>query len=140
MKISCVGIVHYPDGVALIRDNAKQKWRLPERELVETEDVLVCIRRCVLLQTGYATAKLRFYKVQTQARTPKQGAFIKFIFGCEIGSMPIQAPNCEVELFSPDDIIKLADRDKFNDPLLIELLSKYRTTIGHAEHRDPFPC
>lgn len=140
MKISCVGIVHYPDGVVLVRDNNKQKWRLPERELVDTEDVLLCIRRCVLLQTGYATAKLRFYKIQTQARTPKQGAFIKFFFGCEIGEAPIQSPINDVERFTPDEVMRLAARDKFDDPTLIELLNKFRATLGIAEEPNPFPC
>lgn len=140
MKIWCTGIVHYPDKVVLVRDNDKQSWRLPERELDETEDIILCIRRTVLTQTGYRAAKIRFYKIQTQAKTAKQGAFIRFIFGCEVAGGPIQSPDTQAQGFTPDEIIKLASQEKFNDKLLLDLVTRYRAlaVTPPAEH-NPLP-
>lgn len=125
MKISCIGIVHYPDGVVLVRDDPKAKWRLPQRQLDESEDVVLCIRRCILTQTGYKISKLRLYKIQTLARTPKRGASLKFIFGCEIGDSPIQTPDLEAQKFGPDDVVKLAVQEKFDDVMLLDIINKY---------------
>lgn len=138
MKIWVTGIVHYPDKVVLVRNNDKEPWHLPVREVDETEDIILSIRRCIITQTGYRIAKLRFFKVQTQARTPKQGAFIKFIFGCEVSGDPIQEPGLETQAFSPDEIIKLADKEKLNDSMLIELVSRYRSLEAPLPH-NPMP-
>lgn len=140
MKISCIGIVHYPDGVVLVRDAPKDKWRLPQRELDETEDVVLCIRRCVLLQTGYKISRLRLYKIQTQAKTAKQGAAIRFIFGCEIGESPIQTPAAQAERFGPNDVIKLAAQDKFSDALLLDIITRYHAMAQPPRYDDgPLP-
>ena len=139
MKLSCAGIVHFPDGIMLVRDAGKEQWRLPEREITDLEDVVMCIRRCVLMQTGYRTAKLRFYKIQTHARSHKRGAFIRFIFGCEIGDEPLQAAQLETKRFTPDELVKLADRGLFNEPLLLDLVLKYRQTLAHVAPSSPLP-
>lgn len=138
MKIWVTGIVHYPDKVVLVRNNDKEPWHLPVREVDESEDIILSIRRCIITQTGYRIAKLRFFKVQTQARTPKHGAFIKFIFGCEVKGDPIQEPGMQVQAFSPDDMIKLADKEKLNDSMLIELVSRYRSLEAPLPH-NPMP-
>jgi hypothetical protein len=140
MKIWVTGIVHYPDKVVLVRDNEKQPWRLPVREVDETEDIILSIRRCVITQTGYRTAKLRFFKVQTQARTPKQGAFIKFIFGCEVSGEPVQTASLQTQAFGPDEIIKLADKQKFCDSLLIDLVARYHALVAPPEEYNPMPA
>lgn len=137
MKISCIGIVHYPDGVVLVRDNPKAQWRLPQRMLDETEDVVLCIRRCVLTQTGYKISKLRLYKIQTQAKTPKHGASLRFIFGCEIGDTPIQTPDIEAERFGPDDVVRLAVQDKFSDVMLLNIINKYDAMAAPPRTGDP---
>lgn len=134
MKIKCSGIVHYPDGVVLVRDKGASEWRLPERQLDETEDVLLCIRRCVLMQTGYRIQKLRFYKVHTQARTAKQGALLHFIFGCEINGEPIQTAELESAHFSPNEITTLAAKGKFNDRILLDLLHRYHALVPPPSH------
>lgn len=139
MKIWCTGIVHYPDGVILVRESVKDKWRLPERELTDIEDILLCMRRCVLLQTGHRTAKLRFYKIQTQAKTNKKSAFIRFIFGCEVGTQPIQLPEQEAKFFTPNEIIKLAVKHDFDDPILLNLLHRYEAMAKAPEEPVPFP-
>jgi hypothetical protein len=139
MKIWVTGIVHYPDGVVLVRGSEKEKWRLPERQLDETEDIVLCIRRAVLTQTGHRTANLKFYKLHTQAKTHKTGAFLRFIFGCEVGPEPIQAPELEARHFTPDEIIRLATQDKFNDPLLLNILHRYQALIKPPERNNPFP-
>ena len=139
MKIRCAAIVHYADGVVLVREAGAEEWRLPERELDETEDVLLCIRRCVLTQTGYRAVKVRFFKIKTQARTPKKGAMIRFIFGCEIGTNTLQDPEIEAKCFSPDEVMGLAGKNKFNDPTLLDLLHKYQAMITAPEEPDPLP-
>lgn len=140
MKIWVTGIVHYPDKVVLVRDNDKQPWRLPVREVDETEDVILSIRRCIVTQTGYRIAKLRFFKMQTQARTPKQGAFIKFIFGCEVAGEAVQTPGLQTQAFSPDEIIKLADKAQFSDNVLIELIARYHALVAPPEEHNPLPA
>lgn len=139
MKIWVTGIVHYPDKVVLVRDNSGQPWRLPVHEVDETEDIILAIRRCIVAQTGYRVAKLRFFKVQTQARTPKQGAFVKFIFGCEVAGEPIQTAGLQTQAFSSNEIIKLADREKFKDNILIELVSRYHALVAPPEEHNPMP-
>ena len=141
MKISCIGIVHYSDGVVLVRDDPKAQWRLPQRELDDSEDVVLCIRRCVLMQTGYKISKLRLYKIQTIPRTPKRGAALKFIFGCEIGDTPIQTPDIEAQKFGPDDVVKLAVQEKFSDVMLLDIINKYDALAAppkaHEWHTHP---
>jgi ADP-ribose pyrophosphatase YjhB (NUDIX family) len=136
-KVYCTGIVHYPDGVVLVRDNDKQRWRLPERVVDETEDVLLCMRRTVLTQTGYRAVKLRLYKVQTQPRTSKLAPFIRFIFGCEIGTQPIQNPEALAACFTPNDIIRIAAKDEFNDRTLLNLVHNYHAGIAPAPNNGP---
>lgn len=135
MKILCAAIVHYADGVVLVRDKGAKKWRLPQRELEETEDILLCTRRCVLGQTGYRAVAVRFFKIKTLARTNKHGALIKFIFGCEIGNEPLRMPaEVEVARFTPDDVIRLAAQDEFDDPMLMDLIHHYQETIVTPHH------
>lgn len=136
-KIFCTGIVHYPDGVVLVRSNDKERWRLPERVLDESEDVLLCMRRTVLTQTGYRAIKLRLYKIQTQARTPKHAPFIRFIFGCEIGNEPIAQPEAAAGRFTPDDLIRLAAKDQFNDRTLMQLVHNYHAGVRPAPSNSP---
>jgi hypothetical protein len=136
-KVYCTGIVHYPDGVVLVRESDKERWRLPERIANESEDVLLCMRRTVLTQTGYRAINLRLYKVQTQARTAKHAPFIRFIFGCEIGRQQIQQPEALAASFTPDDVIKLAAKDEFNDRMLLQLVHDYHAGIAPAAAKSP---
>ena len=129
MKIRCIGIVHYEDGVVLVRDKGADQWRLPERVLADTEDILLCIRRAVLQQTGFRTLMLRFYKIYTQIRTTKQGAQLNFVFGCEIGDTRLQQPEIEAQRFTPDEVMALAAKGKFDDPILLNLLHKYQALV-----------
>jgi ADP-ribose pyrophosphatase YjhB (NUDIX family) len=136
-KVYCTGIVHYPDGVVLVRNSDKERWRLPERVVDESEDILMCMRRTVLVQTGYRAIKLRLYKVQTHPRTAKSAPFIRFIFGCEIGTQPIQNPEAVAGCFTPNDIIKVAAKDEFNDRTLLELVHNYHAGLRPAPHNGP---
>jgi hypothetical protein len=131
-KVYCTGIVHYPDGVVLVRNDAKERWRMPERTVDDSEDILLCMRRTVLAQTGYRAIKLRLYKVQTQGRTTKNAPFIRFVFGCEIGSHPIQQPQAIAACFSPDDIVRIAAKDEFNDRTLLALVHGYHAGFAAA--------
>jgi hypothetical protein len=131
-KVYCTGIVHYPDGVVLVRDNERQRWRLPERSVDESEDVLLCMRRTVLTQTGYRAINVRLYKIQTQARTARQAPFIRFIFGCEVGNEPLQHPGTQTQRFTPDDIIRIAAKDEFNDKMLLTLVHNYHAGVASA--------
>lgn len=138
MKLSCAVIVHYADGVILVRDKGKRKWRLPERPITDVEDVVLCARRCTLLQTGYRANHLRLFKIQTQARTPKKAAFMRFIFGGEIAPGALQNPEVEAEAFSPTELLELAKKGDFTDLVLIELLHKYQAMAATPENPDPF--
>jgi|GEM_PF-6133699 len=127
MKLWVKAIVHYTDGVLLVKDG-ERGWKLPMRKITDEEDVLLCVRRCVLLQTGYRAARARLFKMQTHAKTAKKGAILGFVFGCEINTdMPLQRAEAEVGYFTPDEILKLASQKLFADQLLLELILQYKS-------------
>lgn len=138
MKIKCTAIVHFNDGVVLVRDKDSGLWRLPERELDETQDVLTCIRRCVVAQTGYRTKTLRFFKIQSLPKTTKQGALLHFIFGSEVSQTPLQQAELDTQHFTPNEIMLLAARNKFTDPFLLNLLHMYNEMIPPPLDPSPF--
>ncbi|HSW81539.1 MAG TPA: NUDIX domain-containing protein [Candidatus Saccharimonas sp.] len=127
MKLWVKAIVHYTDGVLLVKDS-KGGWKLPMREITDEEDVLLCIRRCVLLQTGYRAAKVRLFKMATRAKSAKKGALLGFIFGCEVNAdYPLQAAEVESACFTPDEVLKLAQQKLFSDQIMLELILQYKS-------------
>lgn len=127
MKLWVKAIVHYPDGLLLVKDG-KGGWKLPFRIITDDEDVLLSIRRCVLLQTGYRATKVRLFKMQNRAKTNKSSAILGFIFGCEVNtSYPLMPADVETACFTPDEVLKLARQKLFSDRFLLELILNYKS-------------
>ena len=122
--VHCSAIVHWEGGVVLVREGPQAKWRLPDRILQADEGPILCVRRCVLLETGYRARVLRLFKIVTRGDVPKQT--VRFVFGCQIEPVQLQDSKLEQATFSPDSILQLAQKDAFDDPLLIKLIYNFK--------------
>jgi hypothetical protein len=81
----------------------------------------------VLVETGYRAQILRLFKIITRGDFPKQT--VRFVFGCQIEPIQLQDPQLELATFSPDSILTLAQKDAFDDPVLIKLVYDFKNHI-----------
>ncbi len=125
--VHCSAIVHWENGVVLVREGPQSKWRLPDRVLQGSEGPILCVRRCVLVETGYRAQVLRLFKIVTHGDVPKQT--VRFVFGCQIEPVQLQDSGLELATFSPDSVLQLAQKDAFEDPLLIKLIYDFKNHI-----------
>ena len=123
MSVRCSAIVHWEGGVVLVREDPKAKWRLPERELHRDEGPILCIRRCVLLETGFRAQSLRLFKIDAHGSDPKQA--VRFVFGCQIEPAQLQVPPLEVASFEAGQILKLIEKKEFEDQLLMKIAHNF---------------
>jgi ADP-ribose pyrophosphatase YjhB (NUDIX family) len=122
--VHCSAVVHWEGGVVLVREGPKAKWRLPDRTLQGDEGPILCVRRCVLQETGYRAQVLRLFKVVTKGDFPKQS--VRFVFGCQIEPVLLQDSKLQLGTFSPDEVLQLAQKDEFDDQLLIKLIYDFK--------------
>ncbi len=125
--IQCTAIVHWQDGVVLVRDSEKDKWRLPTKILSDEEGPILCVRRCVITQTGYRAQILRLFKILTGGKGKNKT--VNFVFGCKIEPAQLQTPACTVQTFTPNEMIKLMDRGLFESPLMMQIITNFKNQV-----------
>lgn len=133
MAIRCAAIVHAGQGVLLTHEKIRgqSKWRLPECGLADNEDPLRCIRRCVLLKTGYRPHELYLLKIVYEPRAVgRPDRTLRFVFGCRVGAQPLEGPTVETEMFTPEAILNLALSGQFEDSVLLRLVSNYKEGLA----------
>ena len=126
--IQCSAIVHWHDGVVLVRESDKDKWRLPTKRLVNDEGPILCVRRCVITETGYRAQILRLFKILTNCSGKNQS--VNFVFGCKIEPAQLQEPSGQVQTFTPNDMIRLADKGLFDSPLMMQIITNFRNQVS----------
>lgn len=135
--VHCSAIVHWEGGVVLVRDGSQAKWRLPDRILHGDEGPVLCIRRCVLLETGYRAQVLRLFKIIARGEAPKQT--VRFVFGCQIEPVQLQDSKLQMATFTPDAILQLAHKQEFDDPLLLKLIYDFKHQVPSPTGDDVEP-
>jgi ADP-ribose pyrophosphatase YjhB (NUDIX family) len=132
--VRCAAIVFWQDNVLLTRNtkNKEVKWQMPERNLQDDEDILLCIRRCVLEQTGYRVDKLRLFRIIHMPSRRGKNPVIRFVFGCEIYPGQLHEPSNEIASLGPDAVLKLAAKGAFDDQLLLRILRDFKAGMPPA--------
>lgn len=125
--IQCSAIVHWQDGVVLVRESEKAKWRLPTKTLSDDEGPILCIRRCVITETGYRAQILRLFKILTGGTAKNKS--VQFVFGCKIEPAQLQEPTCDVQTFTPNEMIKLVDRGLFENQLMMQIITNFKNQV-----------
>lgn len=122
--VVCSAVIRQGDKTLFVREtkaSAAGKWGLPGGKLEEGENLLACLHREVLEETGYAVVSQALLRIVNKSLTHEGNTVVRFIFTCQTSSDRQTGYEHETAFLSKEEVHKLASQEMIRGKEVPEL-------------------